>query len=556
MEAGSFFLDKEAFKEALHEFRRTTAQPLVVRSTTNSYIRVVCCKGIKERKSKSKGMRTSKRKNAFTGCEAKIIANIDTVSGQVRISSSDLNHNHNYIDEMKDDSPMDCSKPTFTRLLRESTVPQNGLTSPIFHPSIQVGSLFANRAIFKEVLLNYRDATFQPLVLRSSHPSGIRVCCTHGTAPSRQSTAKIRLVESKSKFLNCQAKIIAVGPPEGELRVVSMDTQHNHAISEEIYQQYSFNRRLSHEDEERAKKLLAARVKPWTIAKLLSDSSGRKIMPKTIYNLRAVCFLSRTCSFYLFIYLVFFQAIRNELPFYEPMNIEETTNEELDIEKEEEEPIDLSNGSSNPSVIDFSLNQSPTAAAAVPSSSNQGIGLDCSYQFEVGGTFPSKEVFKSCLEEFRKDTLQPFVIRSTQPQSIRVLCTHGVQYRPGKDPSLRLRQRQRKTKYCGCEAKILATIVQRSGMVRITSVNFHHNHVISEEDFKGFSITRRLTTEEQNMVADLTLKNYESSEIARIISENSNKMVTTKMIQNVKRKQTFPSSTSPTMVMPIFKLSQ
>lgn len=87
---------------------------------------------------------------------------------------------------------------------------------------------------------------------------------------------------------NCPATVvIAARREDQQLEVTKVDCNHSHELSNDLFQSYPENRRLTDEEKIYALPLMELNVLPSVVAGKLNDRTGKTVLPKDLHNMRA-----------------------------------------------------------------------------------------------------------------------------------------------------------------------------------------------------------------------------------------------------------------------------
>jgi len=154
--------------------------------------------------------------------------------------------------------------------------------------------------------------------------------------------------------------------------------------------------------------------------------------------------------------------------------------------------------------------------------------------FDVGQQFHNYEAFLLAFHELCWKNNQPLTITTNNKKQVTVLCRHGVK-RESRSTGKRSHLRYN---YLACEAKITCFKPATSTVIKVTSVNLHHNHEVSKAAFRSVE----LGEQEKEVIADLHNANCKVSEIARVVKKKFDKNLSTQKIRNLIRSLISPET--------------
>nr|XP_050024996.1 uncharacterized protein LOC126519678 [Dermacentor andersoni] len=160
----------------------------------------------------------------------------------------------------------------FERAFREFQVRNNALFVTKASKKIEVVNARLSSGLKRlDPKLKFANATYV-----CKHGGELR-CTGTGIRP-RQRTMK----------QNCPATVVIAARREAQqLEVIKVDCNHCHELSNELFQSYPENRRLTDEEKNYALPLMELNVLPSVIAGKLNEKTGKTVLPKDLHNVRA-----------------------------------------------------------------------------------------------------------------------------------------------------------------------------------------------------------------------------------------------------------------------------
>ena len=149
------------------------------------------------------------------------------------------------------------------------------------------GQVFQDEEGAKVFLKKYNEKHFTELVIRTNNKKAMVVKCKHGV--HRKSESKDLRPNQHFNFVGCNAQVNfykSQVPGAVSLKVTNVNLDHNdHELSEDLYNRTKV--KLTEEDEDLVKILVAAKSKPSRIQKVLLSKSNKRIGLKKLKNLVA-----------------------------------------------------------------------------------------------------------------------------------------------------------------------------------------------------------------------------------------------------------------------------
>ena len=138
-----------------------------------------------------------------------------------------------------------------------------------------------------------------------------------------------------------------------------------------------------------------------------------------------------------------------------------------------------------------------------------------------GLTFPNYDSMMAALDEWGQANFSPMITRSSgnifRQHTFR--CPHSQKKRQ-KEPSLRIRQTKKVTlEYVDCPFLIDAKVNADGSYIISRAETKHRGHEVSEEQFQKYRRSRRLTSDQKDVVLALMNQGDTLPEIAKILSD-------------------------------------
>ena len=150
---------------------------------------------------------------------------------------------------------------------------------------MEKGKQFNNVEDAKKYIKEFNEDNFTNFVVDSNNKRSLVFICKHGV--HRDSTSKGVREAQRYNYLGCNAKIRLYKSQKeddrGILRITSVDMNHNHCISEEVFEKENVN--FTEEEKELIKTLKDANARPSQIKRVLLERSKKTVTIKRLWNL-------------------------------------------------------------------------------------------------------------------------------------------------------------------------------------------------------------------------------------------------------------------------------
>ena len=150
---------------------------------------------------------------------------------------------------------------------------------------MEKGKQFNNVEDAKKYIKEFNEDNFTNFVVDSNNKRSLVFICKHGV--HRDSTSKGVREAQRYNYLGCNAKIRLYKSQKeddrGILRITSVDLNHNHCISKEVFEKENVN--FTEEEKELIKTLKDANARPSQIKRVLLERSKKTVTIKRLWNL-------------------------------------------------------------------------------------------------------------------------------------------------------------------------------------------------------------------------------------------------------------------------------
>ena len=144
---------------------------------------------------------------------------------------------------------------------------------------------FDNVNSLKEFIKTYNEQNFTNFVVETNNKRSVVLVCKHGV--QRNSKSRGQRANQRYNYLGCEAKVriykTQKGDEAGTLNVTSVNLDHNHDTSKQIFESEHVN--FTDEEKELIITLKAANTKPSQITKVLWERSKKRVTIQKLKNL-------------------------------------------------------------------------------------------------------------------------------------------------------------------------------------------------------------------------------------------------------------------------------